>query len=128
MHVCLHLCVHICRYVCVRVQVCVHVCLHVCTCMGVCACMSACVYMYGYVDNCGVCSSCMVGGWWDVQLLVSVWHVWVEGCAVTCGCGMCGSGVCSYLWVRGMCGWWCVQLSWMYEFLECGVQLCVGSL
>ena len=83
------------------------------------------------VNVCAVTCGCVAGmcGWWDVQLLVGVWHVWVVEYAVTCGCVACvGGGVCSYLWVCGMCGWWCMQLSWMYEFLECGVQLCVGSL
>ena len=92
MLVCLHLCVHLCKYVCV------HVCRYVCMCVHVWVC----------------------GQLWGVQFMHGRW---VVGCAVTCGCVACvGGGMCSYLWVSGMCGSGGMQLSWMYEFLECGLQ------
>ena len=70
-----------------------------------------------------------------MQLLVGVWHVRVVVCAVTCECVACvGGGVWSYLWVCGMCGWWCVQLIvgvwhvWVVVCaVNCGCVACVGG-
>ena len=107
MCVCIFACV--CAFMYVQVCMCVNIFVCACVCLRMCRYVCMCVhvwvcghgqlwgvqFMYGRwvvvyavicgcvaMGNCGVCSSCMVGGWWCMQLFVGVWPWAIVGCAV----------------------------------------------